>query len=65
LREDLALLKCDMICWNWSIPAAGVICRMDRKLRSMFKFSKSFPDLMQTIADAEAADSCIAVDLSQ
>lgn len=38
---------------------------MDRKLRSMFKFSKSFPDLMQTIADAEAADSCIAVDLSQ
>ncbi|XP_039494373.1 sodium-independent sulfate anion transporter [Drosophila santomea] len=65
LREDLALLKCDMICWNWSIPAAGVICRMDRKLRSMFKFSKSFPDLMQTIADAEAANSCIAVDLSQ
>ncbi|EDV44085.1 uncharacterized protein Dana_GF16211 [Drosophila ananassae] len=66
LREDLALLQCDLVCWNWSIPAAGVICRMDRKLRSMFKFSKSFDDLMQIVAD-EAQESCasIAVELSQ
>ncbi|KAH8382602.1 hypothetical protein KR009_004301, partial [Drosophila setifemur] len=66
LREDLALLKCDLVCWNWSIQAAGVICRMDKKLRGMFKFSKSLPDLMQIMA-GEAQDSCasISVDLSK
>ncbi|KAH8338368.1 hypothetical protein KR059_001622 [Drosophila kikkawai] len=64
LREDLSLLQCDLLCWNWSIPAAGVICRMDTKLRSMFKFSSSFSDLMQTMTSKEAA-SCTAVDLSQ
>ncbi|KAH8278456.1 hypothetical protein KR018_003583, partial [Drosophila ironensis] len=66
LREDLTLLHCDLVCWNWSIPAAGVICRMDRKLRSMFKFSKSFEELMQTIADeAKESSPTIAVDLSK
>ncbi|XP_020812006.1 sodium-independent sulfate anion transporter [Drosophila serrata] len=64
LREDLALLQCELLCWNWSIPAAGVICRMDTNLRSMFKFSESFSDLMQTMT-SKADDSCTFVNLNQ
>ncbi|KAH8232197.1 hypothetical protein KR032_001742, partial [Drosophila birchii] len=64
LREDLALLHCDLLCWNWSIPAAGVICRMDSNLRGMFKFSESFSDLMETMTSKEPSAASTALDLS-
>jgi len=50
LREDLKLLHCDLICWNWNVAAAGVVCRLQKKARSMFKFTKSFTELIETIA---------------
>ncbi|XP_068153728.1 LOW QUALITY PROTEIN: sodium-independent sulfate anion transporter [Drosophila tropicalis] len=50
LREDLSLLKCELICWNWSIAAAGVVCRLDKTARNMFKFTKSLPELIETMA---------------
>ncbi|KAM8706994.1 hypothetical protein ACLKA7_011148 [Drosophila subpalustris] len=71
LREDLRLLKCDLICWNWSMAAAGVVCRMQKKARSMFKFTKSFTEFIETIArERESGNgsrrvSHIACDLGQ
>ncbi|XP_034660413.1 sodium-independent sulfate anion transporter [Drosophila subobscura] len=59
LREDLALLNCNLICWNWSVPAAGVLCRMDSKTRQMLKFSKSFPELMEALENE--ADATVKI----
>jgi len=72
LREDLKLLQCDLICWNWNVAAAGVVCRLQKKSRSMFKFTKSFTELIEMIAHGESGKgsesrrvSHIACDLSQ
>ncbi|XP_026840279.1 sodium-independent sulfate anion transporter isoform X1 [Drosophila persimilis] len=59
LREDLALLDCNLICWNWSVPAAGVLCRMDSTTRQMLKFSKSFPELMESLE--KESDSTVKI----
>ncbi|EDW58383.1 sodium-independent sulfate anion transporter [Drosophila virilis] len=66
LRDDLQLLQCELICWNWDIRAAGVICRLQRKARSMFWFTKSFTELLEMIAEGRN-NKCdqIACDLSQ
>ncbi|KAH8312872.1 hypothetical protein KR044_013392, partial [Drosophila immigrans] len=64
LHEDLNLLHCDLICWNWNLAAAGVVCRLHKKSRSMFKFTKSFTELIETIAAAHGGSaSHIACDL--
>jgi len=41
LKEDLTLLECELICWNWTVPAAGAICRLHDHARNMFKFEKT------------------------
>ncbi|XP_065370270.1 sodium-independent sulfate anion transporter [Calliphora vicina] len=47
LREDLKVLNCDMICWNWNISSAGVVCRLNNKMRDMFKFQKSLEETIE------------------
>ncbi|XP_030371577.1 sodium-independent sulfate anion transporter [Scaptodrosophila lebanonensis] len=49
LREDLALLQCELICWNWTIAAAGVVCRLHKEGRSIFHFAKTITDLMMAM----------------
>lgn len=49
LCEDLKLLHCDLICWNWNLAAAGVVYRLQEKTRSMFKFTKTFSELIETM----------------
>ncbi|KAI8120935.1 hypothetical protein FF38_05431 [Lucilia cuprina] len=47
LREDLKVLNCDMICWNWNISSAGVVCRLNNKMRNMFKFHKTLEETIE------------------
>ncbi|KAH8358547.1 hypothetical protein KR093_000852, partial [Drosophila rubida] len=68
LHEDLKVLQCDLLCWNWNLAAAGVVCRLHKKSRSMFKFTKSFAEFIETIPAAHGGSrrvSHIACDLSQ
>ncbi|XP_073817896.1 sodium-independent sulfate anion transporter [Musca autumnalis] len=46
MKEDLSMLGCSLICWNWNYDAAGVVCRLHPKERSMFKFGKSLEDIV-------------------
>ncbi|XP_053962364.1 sodium-independent sulfate anion transporter-like isoform X2 [Anastrepha ludens] len=46
LKEDLEVLKCDLVCWNWNICAAGVICRLNRDLSCMFKNEQSIEEVV-------------------
>uniref|UniRef100_A0A1A9VJ16 STAS domain-containing protein n=1 Tax=Glossina austeni TaxID=7395 RepID=A0A1A9VJ16_GLOAU len=47
LREDLQVLNCQLLCWNWHIAAAGVICRLQPEMRSIFKFNKTIEDIIE------------------
>lgn len=55
LREDLKLLKCELICWNWSLDSAGVVCRLQKKARSMFKFTNNFSELFEEIENGNGS----------
>uniref|UniRef100_A0A1A9Z7M2 SLC26A/SulP transporter domain-containing protein n=1 Tax=Glossina pallidipes TaxID=7398 RepID=A0A1A9Z7M2_GLOPL len=47
LKEDLQVLNCQLLCWNWHISAAGVICRLQPEMRSIFKFNKTIEDIIE------------------
>ncbi|XP_065372325.1 sodium-independent sulfate anion transporter isoform X2 [Calliphora vicina] len=47
LKEDLLVYSCELICWNWNMDAAGVICRLHPKEKTMFKFSKSIAEIVE------------------
>ncbi|XP_061387889.1 sodium-independent sulfate anion transporter [Musca vetustissima] len=53
LKEDLGMLGCQLICWNWNYEAAGVVCRLHPKERTMFKFSKSLEDVVADVKQQE------------
>lgn len=42
-------MDCQLICWNWNVNAAGVICRLHPKDRSIFKFGKSLAEIVDEI----------------
>ncbi|XP_017848938.1 sodium-independent sulfate anion transporter isoform X2 [Drosophila busckii] len=63
LREDLRLLQCELIFSNWQLAAAGVVCRLQNKMRCIFKFTKSFEELME-IAIAVVAGSSTIVQIA-
>ncbi|XP_017469311.1 PREDICTED: sodium-independent sulfate anion transporter-like [Rhagoletis zephyria] len=46
LKKDLQALDCDLVCWNWQISSAGVVCRLHHDVRSMFKFTKTLQEVM-------------------
>ncbi|XP_054731285.1 sodium-independent sulfate anion transporter [Anastrepha obliqua] len=46
LKKDLAALNCELVCWNWQISSAGVVCRLHHDARSMFKFSKTLQEIV-------------------
>ncbi|XP_011182576.1 sodium-independent sulfate anion transporter [Zeugodacus cucurbitae] len=48
LKQDLLALNCELLCWNWQIPSAGVICRLHPEARNMFKFSKTLQEVIST-----------------
>ncbi|KAI9577480.1 hypothetical protein GQX74_014864 [Glossina fuscipes] len=47
LKEDLQVLNCQVLCWNWNISAAGVICRLQPEMRPIFKFNKTLEDIIE------------------
>ncbi|KAH8408021.1 hypothetical protein KR222_011108, partial [Zaprionus bogoriensis] len=57
LHEDLKLLQCDLVCWNWNLTAAGVVCRLQKKTRSMFKFTKNVAELLEALASDANSNS--------
>ncbi|KAH8277858.1 hypothetical protein KR018_008769, partial [Drosophila ironensis] len=46
LKGDLEALNCAMICWNWNVGSAGVVCRLKNDLRSIFKFDINLEELV-------------------
>ncbi|XP_017471285.1 PREDICTED: sodium-independent sulfate anion transporter-like [Rhagoletis zephyria] len=46
LKEDLEVLKCDLLCWNWNISAAGVIYRLKNDLYGIFKNEHSIEEIV-------------------
>ncbi|XP_067634446.1 sodium-independent sulfate anion transporter isoform X4 [Eurosta solidaginis] len=46
LKEDLEVLSCDLICWNWNDSATNVICGLNSELRYMFKKEQSIEDVV-------------------
>ncbi|XP_043644023.1 sodium-independent sulfate anion transporter [Drosophila teissieri] len=46
MKGDLEALNCGMICWNWNIASAGVVCRLNNDLRPIFKFDLSLEEVV-------------------
>ncbi|XP_016999178.2 sodium-independent sulfate anion transporter [Drosophila takahashii] len=46
MKGDLEALNCAMICWNWNIASAGVVCRLSSDLRPIFKFDLSLEEVV-------------------
>ncbi|XP_017050005.1 sodium-independent sulfate anion transporter [Drosophila ficusphila] len=46
MKGDLEALNCAMICWNWNIASAGVVCRLNSDLRPIFKFDLTLEELV-------------------
>ncbi|XP_039482922.1 sodium-independent sulfate anion transporter isoform X2 [Drosophila santomea] len=46
MKGDLEALNCGMICWNWNIACAGVVCRLNNDLRPIFKFDLSLEEVV-------------------
>ncbi|EDX07563.1 sodium-independent sulfate anion transporter [Drosophila simulans] len=46
MKGDLEALNCAMICWNWNIASAGVVCRLNNDLRPIFKFDLSLEEVV-------------------
>ncbi|KAH8416113.1 hypothetical protein KR222_008351, partial [Zaprionus bogoriensis] len=46
LQGDLKALSCDLICWNWNVGSAGVVCRLKAEMRPIFKFDYGLEELV-------------------
>uniref|UniRef100_T1PLH2 Sulfate transporter family protein n=1 Tax=Musca domestica TaxID=7370 RepID=T1PLH2_MUSDO len=46
LSGDLKILNCDLICWNWNISSAGVVCRLKSEMREIFCFEKTLEEVV-------------------
>ncbi|KAH8291301.1 hypothetical protein KR054_010408, partial [Drosophila jambulina] len=46
MKGDLEALNCAMICWNWNIASAGVVCRLKNDLRPIFKFDVTLEEVV-------------------
>ncbi|KAH8348362.1 hypothetical protein KR084_006709, partial [Drosophila pseudotakahashii] len=46
MKGDLEALNCAMICWNWNIASAGVVCRLSSDLRPIFKFDLTLEEVV-------------------
>lgn len=52
MKGDLEALNCAMICWNWNIASAGVVCRLNNDLRPIFKFDLSLEEVVAGYFDS-------------
>ncbi|XP_017077554.1 sodium-independent sulfate anion transporter [Drosophila eugracilis] len=52
MKGDLEALNCAMICWNWNIASAGVVCRLNRDLRPIFKFDLTLEEVVASHFDS-------------
>ncbi|XP_068146445.1 sodium-independent sulfate anion transporter [Drosophila tropicalis] len=46
LKSDLETLHTDVICWNWNVASAGVVCRLNPEVRNIFKFDYSLEEVV-------------------
>ncbi|EDW74635.1 uncharacterized protein Dwil_GK22031 [Drosophila willistoni] len=46
LKGDLETLHTDVICWNWNVASAGVVCRLNPEMRNIFKFDYSLEEVV-------------------
>ncbi|TMW41120.1 hypothetical protein DOY81_013801 [Sarcophaga bullata] len=46
-----------MICWNWNISSAGVVCRLDNKMRDMFHFQKSLEEVIDEYRNTHSTNA--------
>ncbi|XP_017020019.1 sodium-independent sulfate anion transporter [Drosophila kikkawai] len=52
MKGDLEALNCAMICWNWNIASAGVVCRLKNDLRPIFKFDVTLEEVVASHFDS-------------
>ncbi|ALC42320.1 CG5002, partial [Drosophila busckii] len=52
LKADLDALNCELLCWNWSISCAGVVCRLKSDLRRIFKTEHALDELVAAHFDS-------------
>uniref|UniRef100_A0A1A9WB25 SLC26A/SulP transporter domain-containing protein n=1 Tax=Glossina brevipalpis TaxID=37001 RepID=A0A1A9WB25_9MUSC len=62
LEQDLSMLKCRLVCWNWNVCAAGVIYRLHSKGNQLLKYGKSYTKL---IDDLKLSSSIIPFDTEE
>lgn len=52
LKGDLEALNCALICWNWNVASAGVVCRLENDLRPIFQFDKRLEEVVASHFDS-------------
>ncbi|XP_030558514.1 sodium-independent sulfate anion transporter [Drosophila novamexicana] len=65
LQGDIKALNCDLICWNWNIGSAGVVCRLKSDMRSIFKFDYELEELVASHFDPSNTASTVTIDTTQ
>ncbi|KAI8039933.1 sodium-independent sulfate anion transporter [Drosophila gunungcola] len=55
MKGDLEALNCAMICWNWNIASAGVVCRLSSDLRPIFKFDLTLEEVVASHFDGPSS----------
>lgn len=54
-----------MICWNWNIGSAGVVCRLKTEMRSIFKFNYELEELIASHFDTSNTASTVTIETAQ
>lgn len=49
-----------MICWNWNISSAGVVCRLKNETRDMFKFKNSLEETIEEYINTHSTNASAA-----
>ncbi|XP_030081313.1 sodium-independent sulfate anion transporter [Drosophila hydei] len=65
LCGDLKALNCEMICWNWNIGSAGVVCRLQSDIRSIFKFDYELEELIASHFNTSNTASTVTIETAQ
>ncbi|XP_017839635.1 sodium-independent sulfate anion transporter [Drosophila busckii] len=66
LKADLDALNCELLCWNWSISCAGVVCRLKSDLRRIFKTEHALDELVAAHFDSVSGTaSTVTIDSAQ
>lgn len=47
LKKDLQSNDCELLFYNWTIQAAGVVCRWEPKLKDSFIYGKNTEEVVR------------------